>query len=139
MESPHVHETLKAPCHGRVLVVDDSPEGRSALSRVLELQGFQVHSVASGGEALKALQSAEPPRVLITDLVLPDLDGREVARATATLSPRPWVVLTTGWGFEADAAELARDNIDLLMPKPLDIRQLCLRLDQVIARDAAEP
>jgi CheY-like chemotaxis protein len=122
-----------------VLIVDDNADGRTALARVLELRGFEAMAVAAGSEALAALHSSGPPRIIITDLVLPDLDGREVARAARQLQPRPWVVLITGWGFEAPPEELAEAGIDLLMPKPVDVRELCRHLDAMAAAGHPQP
>lgn len=133
MESPLADEpqTPSGPC--RVLVVDDNAEGRAALARVLDLHGFETRIVPGGCDAVQVLDSAAPPRIVITDLVLPDLDGRDVARAAKKLRPRPWVVLITGWGFEDEARELAEAGIDLLMPKPVNVPELCRRLDAMAA------
>lgn len=129
MLSAQPSEPQNSPALSRVLVVDDSREGRDALTRVLELRGYAVQAVANGAEALRLMGLDPPPQAVITDLILPDADGREIARAASQLRPPPWVVLTTGWGFEADATELSRYGIHLLMHKPLDIKELCRRLE----------
>lgn len=114
----------------RVLVVDDNQQGRVALARFLELRGYAVRAVSSGAEALVELQGPAPPGTIVTDLDLPDLDGREIARIARTLVPRPRVVLITGWTVEARPEDLAADGIDRLLPKPLDLRELS---DQLLA------
>jgi CheY-like chemotaxis protein len=133
MKSPRPNSAVDEPEPPRILIVEDSAEGRAALGRVLEARGHRVETVATGEAALEALKSPVPPRIVITDLVLPDLDGREISRTARALQPRPWVVLITGWGFEATAEELASAGIDLLLPKPVDVRDLCRRLDAMLA------
>jgi DNA-binding response OmpR family regulator len=112
----------------RILLVDDSPEGREALDRYLTLQGFDVQAVSSGAAASEALRDEPTIDVVVTDLVLPDLDGREVARLAKLRTPPPLVVLITGWGVDSDPTDLARSGIDLLLDKPVDVRELLARI-----------
>src|SRR3954469_22635205 len=77
----------------RLLLVDDNGEGRRALARLLELYGFEVTAVADGSSAVEALRRGPAPHVVLTDLLLPDLDGHEVARQARLLSPPPTIVL----------------------------------------------
>src|SRR4051812_6955920 len=83
----------------RLLLVDDNAEGRRALARLLEIYGYDVTSAADGTSALLALGQMPHPDVVLTDLLLPDLDGREIARRAHALVPKPLVVMITGWDF----------------------------------------
>src|SRR4051794_7773628 len=86
----------------RVLLVDDNAGERVALARLLELKGYEVTTVADGASALEALRTVPPFDVLLTDLRLPDLDGREVALSAGRLAPRPLVALMTGWDVDTE-------------------------------------
>jgi CheY-like chemotaxis protein len=115
-----------------VLVVDDSAQGREALARYLELNAFVVH-VASGGLAAADILNQEPVMdVVVTDLVLPDLDGREVARLAKQRTPPPLVVLITGWGVDSHPEDLMASGIDLLFYKPIDVRELLKKIDEAL-------
>lgn len=116
----------------RLLIVDDSPEGRSSLARLLELHGFHVTTAADGSSALEALRATPPPQAVLTDLMLPDLDGRDVVRAALALQPRPFVGLITGWSLAEGDPELQRLPIDQIFLKPLDIRGLLAALRQAL-------
>ncbi len=63
----------------RILVVDDDLAVRRSIDRALRLEGYEVVTVPSGGEALEELAQT-PPDALILDLGLPDLDGLTVCR-----------------------------------------------------------
>jgi CheY-like chemotaxis protein len=120
--------------HTRILVVDDSAEGRSALARYLELNGFVVTAAADGTAALTQVLSGSPPDVIVTDLMLPDMDGREISRFARQLVPRPIVAMVTGWAFEPVADELESWGIDLLFYKPLDVRDFIQSLRTALAK-----
>ena len=74
----------------RILAVDDEPQIRRALRRALEGHGYEVRTVGSGDEALRTL-SWRPDAILL-DLMLPDLDGLDVARRIREQSTVPWRV-----------------------------------------------
>src|SRR5581483_3656380 len=105
----------------RLLVVADSPEGRRSPTRLLSLDGFEVTAVGDGASAFEALRAGPPPHAVLTDLVLPDTGGREVARAANALRPRPFIGLITGWSFSDDDEDLREVGIDRLFLKPLAI------------------
>lgn len=73
-------------------MVDDEPQIRRALSRTLEANGFDVRAVATGEEALASLRWR--PDVILLDLMLPDLDGLEVARRIREQATMPILVLS---------------------------------------------
>ena len=67
----------------RVLVVDDEPNIVDVISMALRFEGFQVESAATGADAIAAV-AARRPQLLVLDVMLPDIDGFEVARRLAT-------------------------------------------------------
>lgn len=108
----------------RLLLVDDNGEGRRALARLMGLYGYEVTAVPDGASALRALEESPPPDVVLTDLLLPDIDGREVARAAHALLPTPTVVMITGWDFGPEIPDQATWGIDHVFLKPLNVSQL---------------
>lgn len=114
----------------RLLLVDDNGEGRRALARLLQLYGFDVTAVADGTSALSALRDDPAPDVVLTDLLLPDADGRDIAARARTLSPAPLVILITGWDF-GEAPEPSEANADLVFLKPLNVAELVQNVDQL--------
>ena len=115
----------------RLLLVDDNAEGRRALARLLELYGFEVTAVADGASALAALGDSPPPDVVLTDLILPDIDGREIARIARDLVPTPAVVMITGWDFGSDLIDHPGPGVDLVFLKPLNVGDLVAKLNEV--------
>jgi CheY-like chemotaxis protein len=102
----------------RVLLVDDNRNERLPLSRLFELRGFVVTPVADGRTAIATIESGLPFDILLTDLRLPDMDGREVALRASQCPHKPLVALMTGW--DADSEDRARWGIDLIFIKPID-------------------
>ena len=71
----------------QVLVVEDEPHLCGGLRRLLELEGYPVFTAGDGETALE-LAGDRSPDVILLDLVLPGIDGREVGRKVRELSPR---------------------------------------------------
>jgi len=113
----------------RILLVEDNDATRKGLSRLLAAYGFEVTVVLDGTSALEVLQTEPPPDFILTDLQLPDLDGREVARQARQLVPASRIALVTGWDISAEAAEIEQWGIDWVFSKPLDIRELIAKLN----------
>jgi DNA-binding response OmpR family regulator len=111
-----------------LLVVDDDPMLRQSLKNVLEADSHAV-SVADGGRAgiqafLEAQTSATPFDVVITDLGMPQVGGREVARAVKAASPSTPVILLTGWGARMTAEIDIPAQVDWVLSKPPKLREL---------------
>jgi len=123
--------TATSPAPGRrILLVEDNEAANKGLARLLQAQGFAVTAVPDGASALAAFASAEPPDFVLTDLQLPDIDGREVALRARALVPRPLVMLITGWDIESELGDPSVSGIDCVLPKPVDFRDLLARLNQ---------
>jgi DNA-binding response OmpR family regulator len=111
-----------------VLLVEDNDVACRGLARILEVWGFDVMMRHDGHSALEALAALPPPDFVLTDLRLPDLDGREIARQAQHLVPAPRVALITGWDLETGDDEVKSWGIDWVFPKPLDVHGLLARL-----------
>lgn len=87
-----------------ILIVDDDADFRTGLRTALEMKGYQVEEAANGEEALTRL-SDRPPLLVLLDLQMPVMNGREMLqrmRATPDLKEVP-VVIISGFGFEWEA------------------------------------
>ncbi len=116
------------PARSRVLLVDDHDVGRRSLARLLDALGFDVTSAADGASALEALETGPEFDYLLTDVRLPDLDGREIVQVARQREPRPMIALITGW--DIDPSECDRLGVDYLFLKPVDIQELVTKLQQ---------
>ena len=80
-----------------VLVVDDEPSVRDLVCRVLHGEGYRTIEAAHGGEALELLESgSEAVDLVVTDVVMPGMDGRELGRRLAQLKPSLPVLYISG-------------------------------------------
>lgn len=107
-----------------VLLVEDNEAAGRGLARLLESLGFIVTNVLDGETALKELRSSRSFDFVLTDLQLPDLDGREVARTAHRRLPTPRVILFTGWDLEMSGALREEWGIDHVLRKPIDLAAL---------------
>ncbi len=112
-----------------ILIVDDAPEVLKILQADLEKSGFQADALSSGGEALQRI-AAEPPDLLLLDLILSGMDGYEVIqkiRENETASRLPIIVITAlqDIGWRVRALDLGADD---LLQKPFDHKELLTRI-----------
>ncbi|WP_432543163.1 response regulator [Kineococcus sp. SYSU DK002] len=119
----------------RVLVVDDEPGLRRALSINLTARGWDVTVAADGAAALEAAATAHPDVVLL-DLGLPDLDGLDVIAGIRGWSPVPIIVLTARTA-SADAVDALDAGADDYVTKPFAMDVLLARLRAAVRRGAA--
>ena len=112
----------------RILLVDDHDVGRTTLARLLDALGYDVTTARDGAEAQEALAAGPMFDVLLTDVRLPDLDGRELVHVARRVDPRPTIALITGWDVDPD--ECRRLGVDWLFLKPVDVRDLVAKLRQ---------
>lgn len=116
----------------RVLVVDDEPGIRETVRAYLERDGFAVDETADGPTALARAETGEYALVVL-DLMLPGLSGREVCRRLRAESAVPVLMLTARSGPEA-AAEGLDLGADDYMEKPFSPRELAARVRAVLRR-----
>lgn len=117
----------------RVLCVDDDPRLRQLLTATLTQLGHQVE-VADGGQAGIEAFDAGRFDVVITDLGMPEVDGRVVAKAIKDQSPATPVILLTGWGTRLQTEEDMPEGVDLVLGKPVTPDQLQAALAKVTSK-----
>jgi two-component system OmpR family response regulator len=116
-----------------VLVVDDEPNIVDVISMALRFEGFEVESAANGADAIAAV-AARKPAVIVLDVMLPDIDGFEVARRIAAESPStPVLFLTARDGTDDKVRGLTLGGDDY-MTKPFSLEELVARIRAVLRR-----
>ena len=110
----------------RVLVVDDEPQILRFLRASLGASGFEVIEAATGAEALKHA-AADTPEVVVLDLGLPDMDGKDVIKQLREWSEVPIIVLSAR-AREAEKVEALDLGADDYVSKPFGIAELLARL-----------
>lgn len=116
----------------RVLVVDDEPNLRRALTISLRAKGYEVDTASDGASALKAAAIVNPD-VMILDLGLPDLDGADVLTALRTWTMLPVLVLSARTGSE-DKVRALDAGADDYVTKPFEVQELLARLRALTRR-----
>ena len=122
----------------RILVAEDDPSVRTFVYKVLALQGHDVITVDDGVQALEALKK-EAFQLLVTDIVMPGLDGIALALRVGRDYPDLPILLMTGYSAERQRAH----NLDRLairfILKPFTLRQICDAVEQTLSQAAAAP
>ena len=128
--------TPTLPLEPRILVVDDDAVSRRLARRTLEKAGYKVTESTDGGSALERLRAREPYSLVVLDLDMPHVDGREVVHAlrnSAATAGLPVLVLTGTEGEESEV-ELMDAGADDYVRKPLDPPRFISRVKAVLRR-----
>jgi signal transduction histidine kinase/DNA-binding response OmpR family regulator len=125
----------EAPRNLHVLLVDDDPHLLKPLREILELEGHRIMTAGDGPTGIAIFRDAaagsNPFDLVITDLGMPRMDGRAVAKAIKETSPGTPVILLTGWGQRPDAGSEVLPHIDRVIGKPPKLQELRRALAQV--------
>jgi len=121
----------------RVLVVEDDPTVVEVLLVYLRRAGLAAAHLADGRAALAAID-ADPPDLVLLDLMLPGLDGLEVCRRIRESAPDLPVVMLTARGEVADRIVGLEVGADDYVLKPFSPREVVLRVDSVLRRSRGE-
>lgn len=116
----------------RILLAEDDASLRNFLARALERAGHDVVTVENGSDAYDRLAGGEF-ELLIADIVMPGLDGIELARRAGTENPALRIVLITGFAamaLQARDADIGRTRV---LSKPVHLRELVDQVDEVLA------
>jgi signal transduction histidine kinase/ActR/RegA family two-component response regulator len=130
-------ESSAPPPPMHILCIDDEPVLRDLVKSLLESDGHTVQ-VADGGQtgidAFRAAQRGRAFDVIITDLGMPFVDGRQVARILKAESPTTPVIMLTGWGAFMKADGDLPGHVDRVLSKPPRAKELRKTLSQLVSR-----
>jgi DNA-binding response OmpR family regulator len=118
-----------------ILIVDDEPSIVAVVRQRLEREGFSVRAVASGEEALAALE-ADPADLVVLDVMLPGIDGFEVLRRLRSADCPVPVVMLTARDEDVDKIVGLELGADDYLAKPFNPRELSARVRAVLRRQA---
>ena len=118
---------------GRVLVVDDEANARSALAELLREEGYTVETAADGFKALPKLDDFAPD-CIVTDLKMPGLDGLGLMRKALEQDPERAVIMMTAFGAVDTAVAAMRAGATDYLTKPINFDELLLVVERAIER-----
>lgn len=120
---------------GRVLLVEDEDPVRMVAERALTRQGYQVTPARNGEEGLELVQDGGEFDIVVSDVVMPMLDGPAMAREIRKIVPDMPVLFMSGYAEEQLRQEIGLANA-WFMPKPFSVQQLSEKVAEVLARTA---
>lgn len=116
-----------------LLVVEDDPALQTLVAGRLRESGYSVATASSGPEAL-TLADAEPPALVVLDVMLPGMDGLEVCRRLRTRYPLVYIVMLTARADEMDRVVGLEVGADDYVTKPFSLSELVARVRAALRR-----
>ena len=128
-----MHSMRERPDSHRVLVVDDEPNIVDVVSMALRFHGFEVETAATGAQALAAV-AAFKPQLMVLDVMLPDIEGFEVARRLGDRRSEIPIIFLTARDATADKVRGLTLGGDDYVTKPFSLEELVARIRTVLRR-----
>ena len=117
----------------RILVVDDTPDNLFLIETVLQAEGYQVEVADNGQDALSMIE-AEPPALLLLDVMMPGMHGYEVVRRIRQNSNFPFIPIILITGCEQlDTSEQFDVAVEGFICKPIDFDELLKHVSTILA------
>jgi DNA-binding response OmpR family regulator len=126
-------EISMTPHRPRILLVDDEPDLLAELKPIIERAGFQVLTARHGEEALERI-AKERPDLVVLDVLMPRLDGREVLRRLRQAGDWIPVILLTRVGTPTERVLSLQEGADDYLNKPFEPLELIARIQAVLRR-----
>ncbi|PYR15245.1 MAG: transcriptional regulator [Acidobacteria bacterium] len=117
----------------RVLIVEDDSAARVGLEQLVKSWGFVAESASDGEEALEKVTTFRPA-IVISDVVMPRMDGLALLRALQTQGADVTTLLLTAQGTVETAVEAMKEGAYDYLTKPIDIQRLKILLDKIVER-----
>lgn len=115
----------------RILLAEDDDDMRRFLVKALEKAGYSVQSYDNGASAYERLRE-EPFSLLLTDIVMPEMDGIELARRATELDPDLKVMFITGFAAVALNPESDAPKNATVLSKPFHLRDLVNEVEKIL-------
>ena len=116
----------------KILLAEDDNDMRRFLVKALQNAGFEVTSYDNGLSAYQRLRE-EPFEMLLTDIVMPEMDGIELARRAAELDPDIKIMFITGFAAVALNADSTAPKHAKVLSKPIHLRELVTEVQKLLA------
>jgi DNA-binding NtrC family response regulator len=126
-----------SPAQGRILIIDDEVEIRESLQTLLEFEGYEVETAASGTQGVSKL-GEQPFDLVLLDLALPDRNGVELLPEIRAVDPQISVIMITAYGTVEDAVRAMQSGATNFLQKPWDNEKLLADVRAAVARRRAE-
>jgi two-component system cell cycle response regulator CpdR len=123
---------LKDGQMNRILLAEDDEDMRKFLVKALQNAGYDVVSFANGQEAYERLKE-EPFTLLLTDIVMPEMDGIELARRAADLDPDLKIMFITGFAAVALNPDSQAPKEAKVLSKPFHLKDLVGEIERMLA------
>jgi two-component system cell cycle sensor histidine kinase/response regulator CckA len=136
-QKAHEEVSLAAP-PGKgetILLVEDDERIQAVAEQILHSLGYHVLTASNGKEALVLFRSAETIDLVVTDLVMPEMGGRELIQELQKEAPGLKAVATTGYALEEDRRRLIEQGIMNIVRKPFDMHELANVIRSVLDAD----
>lgn len=121
----------------RILVAEDEPSVQSFIARALMGVGHEVDAVSDGSEALdalaRAMEAQKPYELLLTDIIMPVMDGISLALSASRHAPGITILLMTGYSDQRERAHGLEAIIHGIMLKPFTLDELVTQVDAALA------
>src|SRR6476661_10378656 len=131
--TPDILEAESKVIAERVLIVEDDGSARVGLEQLVRSWGFIAESACDGEEALEKVTSFRPA-IVITDMVMPRMDGLALLRALPQTGADVTTLLVTAQGTVETAVEAMKEGAYDYLTKPVDIQRLKILLDKIVER-----
>ena len=116
----------------RILLAEDDDAMRRFLTGALERAGYMVASFSNGVEALERIKE-EPFTLLLTDIVMPEMDGIELARRASEMEPDLKIMFITGFSAVTLNTEESAPREATVLSKPFHLKELVREVDRLLA------
>jgi len=118
-----------------ILVIDDEPFIRAEIAAALKRRGYAVHE-AEDGERATELLATVAPALVVTDILMPRMDGLELVKSLARLETRPPVIAISSGGADGymEYLKYAKTfGADVVLEKPVDLVRLMAEVERLLA------
>ena len=135
----HLMHTLTTPTAresnimtSKVLIVDDEKVIQELLIALLETEGYEICTASNGEEGLRQFQEAQPD-LIVSDVMMPVMDGYEFCRRVREISDVP-IIMITGMGGHSENV-LKLNLVDVFMDKPIEMDDFLSQVDTLLNRN----
>lgn len=118
---------------GHILIVDDDEAMLETISRALRNSGHDVITSPNGAQALELLQSDQKFDLILSDVIMPGIDGIELSQEAAKILPNLKIMFITGFSAVALGSKNPHKTGKTVMSKPFHLNELVSRVNEMLA------